>query len=173
MKYFFAVFVLFLIPAAGYALNPDSRSGNQQSPQDSVAPLMTVQDVISLASAGVSDDVIIGQIKATQTVFELGTNDIIELKKAGVSGRVITAMIATVNQPPSDRRSRTYAAWGYYPYPYGYWYPWYFAFNFGVRPFHRFYHVPFHGGFGFHGFRGGYFRGGYGFGGGRMFGSHR
>lgn len=181
MKYPPIAIILLLFLSVGCTSSQYSQmSRDQDVRQDSLEPPpMSIQDVIDLSNAGVSDDVILSQIKATQTVFELTTNDIIQLKKAGVSGRVISQMISSANQQPAQRRRAYYADGAYYGYPYYYGYPWYpftFAFNFGFHRFHHFYHVPFYGSYGFRGFRGGYFHGGYGgygFGGGRMFGSHR
>ncbi len=54
---------------------------------------MTNEDVIKLASGGVSDDVIIAKIKNSQAAFSLDTDALVALKKAGVSDRVVTAMM--------------------------------------------------------------------------------
>ena len=55
-------------------------------------PLSTA-DVKALAKAGMSDEVIISQIRSTHTGYHLSTAEIIELKDAGVSNRVIDFMI--------------------------------------------------------------------------------
>ena len=62
---------------------------------------LTVEDVQSLAKAGISDDLIISQIRNSRTVYHLTTEDIIALKNAGVSERVIDFMINTPTQIPS------------------------------------------------------------------------
>ncbi|MDE3067899.1 MAG: hypothetical protein KGJ60_10165 [Verrucomicrobiota bacterium] len=54
-------------------------------------------DIKALAKAGVSDDVIISQIRGSQTVFHLSSADIIDLHENGVSDRVIDFMINTPN----------------------------------------------------------------------------
>ena len=46
---------------------------------------LTVQDVKSLAKAGINDDLIISQICNSRTVYHLTTADIIDLKNAGVN----------------------------------------------------------------------------------------
>ena len=71
----------------------------QQAPQtytrvDQGQPL-SVADVKALAQAGVSDDVIISQIRNSHTVYHLGAADIIDLRNAGVSNPVIDCMINT------------------------------------------------------------------------------
>jgi hypothetical protein len=62
---------------------------------------LTVADVKSLTKAGISDDLIISQIRNSRTVYYLTTADIINLKNAGVSERVIDFMINTRTQIPS------------------------------------------------------------------------
>jgi outer membrane lipoprotein SlyB len=71
----------------------------QQAPQtyvrvDQGQPL-GVADVKALAAAGVSDDVIISQIRNSRTVYHLSAADIIDLRNTGVSNRVIDFMINT------------------------------------------------------------------------------
>jgi len=60
------------------------------------APL-ELSDIKALAAAGVSDDVIISQIRNSRTVYHLSTADILDLKDAGVSERVIDYMINTAS----------------------------------------------------------------------------
>jgi uncharacterized protein YcfJ len=62
---------------------------------------LTVDDVKSLAKAGISDDLIISQIRNSRTVYQLSTADIIDLKKAGISDKVIEFMINTQTYIPS------------------------------------------------------------------------
>lgn len=54
---------------------------------------MTVDDVIRLSQAGMSDDIIIAQIQKKDQRFDLSTNDLVRLKSAGVSNRVIQGMV--------------------------------------------------------------------------------
>ena len=54
---------------------------------------MTVDDVIRLSKAGVSDNVIIAQMQKKGEYFDLTTNDLVKLKNSGVSDRVIQAMV--------------------------------------------------------------------------------
>src|SRR5579859_362581 len=56
-----------------------------------------VADVKALARAGVSDEVIISQIRNSHTAYHLSTADIIDLKDAGVSEKVIDFMINTAS----------------------------------------------------------------------------
>jgi outer membrane lipoprotein SlyB len=71
----------------------------QQAPQtyarvDQGQPL-SVADVKALAQAGISDDVIINQIRNSHTVYHLSAADIIDLRNAGASNPVIDFMINT------------------------------------------------------------------------------
>ncbi len=87
----------------GAALESSDRDSLQkQSPRtlnkiDNKEPL-SVDDIKKMSKAGLSDNVIISQIQATNSVFYLSTADIIDLKNAGVSQRVIDYMIQTGNQ---------------------------------------------------------------------------
>ncbi len=68
---------------------------------------LTLADIKALAKAGVSDEVIISQIRNSRTVYRLSANEIIELHEAGVSNRVIDFMINTPSlypPPPPPRR---------------------------------------------------------------------
>lgn len=84
----------------------------QQSPQtlqrvDQGQPL-GLADIKALAKSGVSDDIIISQIRNSHTVYRLSTAEIIDLKDSGVSPRVIDFMINTPSlyppPPPPPRR---------------------------------------------------------------------
>ena len=96
------------IGAAGGALigaaldESDRRSLDRESPSTTRkidrGEKLSPDDVKKMTKAGLSDDVIISQIEATQTVFYLSSADIIDLKKAGVSQRVINFMIQTGNK---------------------------------------------------------------------------
>ncbi len=84
----------------GAALDASDRQAlDRESPRttrkiDRGEPLSTT-DVKKMSKAGLSDDVIISQIDATNSVFHMSSADIIDLKKAGVSQRVINHMIKT------------------------------------------------------------------------------
>ena len=73
---------------------------------DQNQPLL-VADVKALAKTGVTDDVIISQIRNSRTVYHLSSADIIDLHNSGVSENVINFMIntpttigQTVSAPP-------------------------------------------------------------------------
>jgi hypothetical protein len=138
---------------AGYYAHHERR---QMMERDSLQPPpMTVDDVIALAQDSVGDEVILEQIKATHSAFQLTNNDIRDLKKSGVSERVISAMIKTSNQP-RNARARTSYYGPYSPYADYYWYP-YSSFYYPWYP-SAYLGFAFRGGY-YHGYHFGGFRG--------------
>lgn len=63
---------------------------------------LTVDDVIRMSQGGVSEDVILKQIRKKGQRLDLSTNDILKLKNAGVSSRVISAMLGPNGPVPSS-----------------------------------------------------------------------
>ncbi|MBI3270080.1 MAG: hypothetical protein HYZ53_13730 [Planctomycetes bacterium] len=59
------------------------------------AGAITQEDVVKLSQAGVSDEILISQIQAEGTVFQLSAAEIVNLKTAKVSEKVIAFMIQT------------------------------------------------------------------------------
>ena len=53
---------------------------------------MGMTDVVQMAQQGQSEDVIINQIRATHSCFQLSANDLNFLKQSGVPDRVIIEM---------------------------------------------------------------------------------
>ncbi|MBI2742302.1 MAG: hypothetical protein HYX48_00090 [Chlamydiales bacterium] len=84
----------------GYALDEQDRKiMESRSPQtlDRIdrGQQMTVQDIKNMSKNGLKDETIINQIKATNSVYHLTSDQIIDLKKSGVSQNVIDYMIET------------------------------------------------------------------------------
>jgi hypothetical protein len=67
------------------------------------APALAVSthDIVALAKAGLSDDVLIALVEADQTVFALDAPQILELRREGLSERVILAMIRSGRRGPA------------------------------------------------------------------------
>jgi len=63
---------------------------------------LTVDDVLRLHFAGVSEDVIISEIIVTESVFDLGVSELLRLKEAGLSDRLIQFMVDSA-LPREDR----------------------------------------------------------------------
>ena len=86
----------------GAALDAQDRKSMEQTSPQTLNKIdnqqqLTPYDVSQMAKAGLSDDVIIDQIKATKSIFHLSSQDIIDLKNNGVSEKVIEFMIHTGN----------------------------------------------------------------------------
>ena len=79
------------------------RAQAQQTQLQETQPL-SIDDIISMAKANISDDLIISQIRNSRTIYHLKTTDIIDLKRTGVSERVIDFMI---NSPTETRSAET------------------------------------------------------------------
>lgn len=58
------------------------------------ASATTVDEVIAMAEAGVSTDVILAVLDATESVFELSADDIVALEDAGIEDEIIIIMLA-------------------------------------------------------------------------------
>ena len=115
--------LLFSIVLFASASSPGQSSPGQSSPSQSPpgqmtvyfpsathpqVRMMTVDDVIRLSKAGLSDDVIIQQIKKKGQRFDLSADQLIQLKSASVSERVIQVMIdPTRNPSPSPGEKKT------------------------------------------------------------------
>jgi hypothetical protein len=72
--------------AAGSAMSSGSLSAG-------TAAGLNVDGVISLVTAGISDDLIIAKIHKSGQTFDLSTDDMLRLKKAGASDAVMKAMM--------------------------------------------------------------------------------
>lgn len=117
-------------------------------PQVQPGPPLGLEEVKSLAKSGVSDDLIVSQIRSSATVYHLGTADIILLKNAGVSEKVIDYMINTpttaMPPPPAGVQQSVVVepapacvvAPVVYPYPYWGW-GWYGGYYWGPRHYWR------------------------------------
>lgn len=86
----------------------DEQNSQQNAAMQSVpiAPL-TLDEIKDLVKAGISEDVIISQIRASGAAYYLTSNDIIDLKDGGVSEKVIDYIINTPNTSGSAASSRT------------------------------------------------------------------
>ncbi len=75
---------------------PSPRAQRPPQPQrNDQGQSITVADVKALATAGLSDDVILSHIRNSQAVYHLTTAEIIDLKNSGVTEKVIDFMINT------------------------------------------------------------------------------
>jgi len=66
--------------------------------QQPVRGPLSLQEVAQMAQQGISDPVIIGQIRSTRSVYNLNPNDIAWLKSQNVSDAVVMEMQATASR---------------------------------------------------------------------------
>ncbi len=89
----------------GHSIDQEQRARLRRQAPDTLVRIergqpLGLADIKAMAQAGVSDEVIISQIRATGSTYRLSAADIIELHNAGVSSKVIDYMINTANQRP-------------------------------------------------------------------------
>ena len=78
--------LLVCSPASAGQAASHSKAGTAHS-------ALTVEDIIRLAKAGLSEDIIIQQIRKNRRAFDLSTQQLIALKAANVSDRIIQVML--------------------------------------------------------------------------------
>lgn len=117
LRHFIAATVVI---AAGACIGSAQTADKAMSGRDShTASRMTAEDVVRLAKAGLSDELILAQIRAKRASFDLTADQLVELKSSGVSERVIRAMLdlpasrsvpeeptATAQKPDTQRAIR-------------------------------------------------------------------
>jgi hypothetical protein len=67
------------------------------------ASALTVQEIVTLSHAGVSDEVLLALIGRDQTIFAIGPDQLMALKRENMSERVVLAMLRSGRQeaPPA------------------------------------------------------------------------
>lgn len=78
------------------------------APAPATPRTLSVDDVIKLSKAGLSDDTIVEKIRKSGQAFDLSPDQMIQLKSAGVSDKVMQAMINPT--PPAAAAPATTAA---------------------------------------------------------------
>lgn len=114
------------------------------------APALTSQDVVKMAKSGISDSVIIDQIKSHGLESRPTADQIVSLKAEGLSDAVLQAMNSAPAPPPRERVVEYVDGYPYYPYyyPYPYYGPyWYGAFYWGYPYYYPYHYHPYY----FHG----------------------
>lgn len=88
---------------------------------------ISVDDIITMTTQGVSKDVIIQHINSTHSRYKLTAEDVVKLSQAKVDPDVIKAMLQTENKHYPGTYNYDYWPWGYpnWGYPYYYNYYWY------------------------------------------------
>lgn len=103
--------------------------------QTAPAPLSLAQ-IKEMSAKGVSDETLLGALRASRAVYLLGSDDVKDLQDARVSKAVIDYLLTT---PQNYRGSRP--RHGYYSYPPPpYWWGWGWHHDFGFHDFHHGFH---------------------------------
>ena len=94
-----------LLPAADQNASPSSSATPEPQPGrlDSLLPPVSVTDIKLLAKTGVSDAVILSQIRNSHAVYHLNSSDVNDLKSNNVSKAVIDFTINTATPAASQR----------------------------------------------------------------------
>jgi hypothetical protein len=95
-----------------YKAGTPSGSGAPSSASSGANPSsgLTVDGVIAMLNAGLSDDLVIAKIQKSNQAFDLSTDDMIRLKKAKASDAVIKAMMNSAPAPAAASNSAPAAA---------------------------------------------------------------
>jgi hypothetical protein len=64
------------------------------------ASAVTINEIISLSKAGVSEPVILALIDRDKTIFTLGAEQLVTLQKAGVTDTIVIAMLRSGREEP-------------------------------------------------------------------------
>ena len=94
--------VLVLTAAAQLETGPSQQVQPAPSAQAEESSL-SIQDVIDLVEAGLSDDLVVAAVRKRRSPFDLGTADLLRLKKAGVRDAVIRVMIDPASRADSSK----------------------------------------------------------------------
>src|SRR5262249_59140690 len=106
----------------GKAADNDEKAAKEAAAAPVRGPL-SIEEIITMAKAGVSDQLIINQIRTTGSRYNLSGDMIISLQQNNVSQPVIAEMQATASRPVRERvyvREPVYVApppYYYYPPP--------------------------------------------------------
>lgn len=94
--WFAAFLMLFVLTLPGIALDtePIDDEPYEEPDNERLEPL-TLEDLVKLSQADISDEIIISQIIASESSFQLSADDIIYLKENGVSEALIDFLINT------------------------------------------------------------------------------
>jgi len=71
----------------------EMRAQAAKHPQPAARASLTVEDVVKMAQAGLSDEIIIQKIKSRNEPFDLSTDQLLQLKAGNVSNQVIEVMM--------------------------------------------------------------------------------
>jgi hypothetical protein len=92
---------------------------NGQEPPKIVPGSLTLEEVVRLANAGISEELVVARVKRNAKAFDLNSDEILELKKSGVTETVIKFLLdptAPYAPPPPPSNPPAAAAPAVSPY---------------------------------------------------------
>jgi hypothetical protein len=90
-----------LLPSHSVAQAATSARQTAKKPAAPAQKRLTVDDVLAMVAAGISDDVIVAKLHKEDQAFDLSPEDLIRLKKGKVSDPVLKIMLDPKAQPPA------------------------------------------------------------------------
>ena len=130
-------FAVILMLAAALLCGCATETVHPQPPAVAAPPALTLAQVKEMTSRGVSDETILGALRASGGVYHLTNNDLLELQEAKVSPAVMDYLLSTRQHPPPPPSPPPvrYRYYYYPPVPYPY-FNWYFDFHHGHHGHH-------------------------------------
>lgn len=108
--HFRALLVIALVFPVSAQQTP-AGAGTKPSASTAKSAALTVDDVLAMVGAGLSDDIVIAKLRKEDKAFDLSTDELIRLKKANVSDAVIQVMLNPGAQiksaPVTEARAQT------------------------------------------------------------------
>src|ERR1700722_523866 len=114
-------FRVFLMLALSLPVSGQKPAANKAAPSASKSRPLTVDGVIAMVQAGLSDDVITARLRKEDKAFDLSADDMIRLKQAKVSDAVLKVMLdpnSEANAPPPSSALAAVPAPAYAGLPY-------------------------------------------------------
>jgi len=79
------------------------------------ASALTLQEVVTLSKAGVSEDVLMAIIDRDHTIYAIDANQLIALKRDGVSEKIVIALLKSGRQEPPPTQTASADVTSYVP----------------------------------------------------------
>jgi hypothetical protein len=79
------------------------------------ASALTLQEVVTLSKAGVSEEVLMAMIDRDKTIFAIDANQLIALKRDGVSEKIVIALLKSGRQEPPPTQTPSAEVTSYVP----------------------------------------------------------
>ncbi len=88
---------------------------------------LTLEAIVQMSEEGKAPEEIIGEIRASRTIYDLRTSDVLWLVESGVDAAVTDHILETHRRAVEAYYRYPYGPYWYGPYPYPYPAPWYYC----------------------------------------------